>query len=106
MNCLFVRLSCHSKEENSIFSPSAHAQLLPAFPSPRDRWGPPRAVRFWRFFLQGWSLMRMRYFPIFADLQGADVLVVGGGEQAAQKVRLLRKTRARITVVAETVTDE
>ena len=48
----------------------------------------------------------MRYFPIFADLQGADVLVVGGGEQAAQKVRLLRKTRAHITVVAETVTDE
>jgi uroporphyrin-III C-methyltransferase/precorrin-2 dehydrogenase/sirohydrochlorin ferrochelatase len=50
--------------------------------------------------------MRMRYFPIFTDLQGADVLVVGGGEQAAQKVRLLRKTRAHITVVAETVTDE
>ena len=34
----------------------------------------------------------MRYFPIFADLDNADVLVVGGGEQAAQKVRLLRKT--------------
>jgi uroporphyrin-III C-methyltransferase/precorrin-2 dehydrogenase/sirohydrochlorin ferrochelatase len=48
----------------------------------------------------------MRYFPIFADLENADVLVVGGGEQAAQKVRLLRKTAARITVVAERVTDE
>jgi uroporphyrin-III C-methyltransferase/precorrin-2 dehydrogenase/sirohydrochlorin ferrochelatase len=48
----------------------------------------------------------MRYFPIFADLEGANVLVVGGGEQAAQKVRLLRKTRARITVVAATATDE
>ena len=34
------------------------------------------------------------------------MLVVGGGEQAAQKVRLLRKTSAHITVVAETVTDE
>jgi uroporphyrin-III C-methyltransferase/precorrin-2 dehydrogenase/sirohydrochlorin ferrochelatase len=48
----------------------------------------------------------MRYFPVFADLDGAEVLVVGGGEQAAQKVRLLRKTGARIAVVAETVADE
>jgi uroporphyrin-III C-methyltransferase/precorrin-2 dehydrogenase/sirohydrochlorin ferrochelatase len=48
----------------------------------------------------------MRYFPIFADLEQAGVLVAGGGEQAAQKVRLLRKTGARITVVAESVVDE
>jgi uroporphyrin-III C-methyltransferase / precorrin-2 dehydrogenase / sirohydrochlorin ferrochelatase len=48
----------------------------------------------------------MKYFPLFADLDNADVLVAGGGEQATQKVRLLRKTKARITVVAETVTDE
>ncbi|KAB2919475.1 MAG: uroporphyrinogen-III C-methyltransferase [Hyphomicrobiaceae bacterium] len=48
----------------------------------------------------------MKYFPIFADLQRADVLVVGGGEQAAQKIRLLRKTGASITVVAQTVTHE
>jgi uroporphyrin-III C-methyltransferase / precorrin-2 dehydrogenase / sirohydrochlorin ferrochelatase len=48
----------------------------------------------------------MRYFPVFADLNGADALVVGGGEQAAQKVRLLRKTGARVVVVAEIVCDE
>lgn len=42
----------------------------------------------------------MRYFPLFADLQDADVLVAGGGEQAAQKVRLLARTAARITIVA------
>jgi uroporphyrin-III C-methyltransferase / precorrin-2 dehydrogenase / sirohydrochlorin ferrochelatase len=48
----------------------------------------------------------MKYFPLFADLDNASVLVAGGGEQAAQKVRLLRKTGARITVVAETVTSE
>ena len=48
----------------------------------------------------------MRYFPVFADLDGADVLVAGGGEQAAQKVRLLAKTGARIAVVAEAVCDE
>jgi uroporphyrin-III C-methyltransferase/precorrin-2 dehydrogenase/sirohydrochlorin ferrochelatase len=48
----------------------------------------------------------MRYLPIFADLAAADVLIVGGGEAAARKVRLLRKTDVRITVVAETVTEE
>jgi uroporphyrin-III C-methyltransferase/precorrin-2 dehydrogenase/sirohydrochlorin ferrochelatase len=48
----------------------------------------------------------MKYFPLFADLDKAHVLVVGGGEQATQKVRLLLKTSAQITVVAETVTDE
>jgi uroporphyrin-III C-methyltransferase / precorrin-2 dehydrogenase / sirohydrochlorin ferrochelatase len=48
----------------------------------------------------------MRYFPLFADLENANVLVAGGGEQAAQKVRLLRKTPAHITVVAEAVTGE
>jgi uroporphyrin-III C-methyltransferase/precorrin-2 dehydrogenase/sirohydrochlorin ferrochelatase len=48
----------------------------------------------------------MKYFPLFADLDGADVLVAGGGEQAAQKVRLLCKTGARIAVVAEAVCEE
>jgi uroporphyrin-III C-methyltransferase/precorrin-2 dehydrogenase/sirohydrochlorin ferrochelatase len=43
----------------------------------------------------------MKYFPVFADLDGAEVLVAGGGEQAAQKLRLLGKTGARITVVAD-----
>ena len=48
----------------------------------------------------------MRYFPIFADLDAAPILVVGGGEQAAQKVRLLLKTSARITVVADSINPE
>ena len=48
----------------------------------------------------------MRYFPVFADLEASGVTVVGGGEQAAQKVCLLLKTPARITVVAESVTPE
>jgi len=48
----------------------------------------------------------MKYFPIFADVERAEVLVAGGGEPAAQKVRLLLKTDARITVIAETVSPE
>lgn len=42
----------------------------------------------------------MRYFPVFLDLDGQKVLVVGGGEQAAQKLRLLLKTSAHVCVVA------
>ena len=43
----------------------------------------------------------VRYFPIFVDLDRKPVLVVGGGEAAAQKVRLLQKTSASIRVVAD-----
>ena len=42
----------------------------------------------------------MRYFPLFADLAGRRVVVIGGGVEAARKIRLLRKTDARILVVA------
>lgn len=48
----------------------------------------------------------MKYFPVFADLDGAEVLVAGGGEQAAQKLRLLGKTGARVTVVTEAACGE
>jgi uroporphyrin-III C-methyltransferase/precorrin-2 dehydrogenase/sirohydrochlorin ferrochelatase len=43
----------------------------------------------------------MRYFPVFLDLEQATVLVVGGGEPAAQKLRLLQRTPARLVVLAE-----
>jgi uroporphyrin-III C-methyltransferase/precorrin-2 dehydrogenase/sirohydrochlorin ferrochelatase len=42
----------------------------------------------------------MRYFPIFLDLKDRPVVVVGGGEEALRKVRLLLKTEARIALVA------
>ncbi len=42
----------------------------------------------------------MKYFPAFLDLSGRPALVVGGGELAARKVRLLLKAGARVTVVA------
>lgn len=43
----------------------------------------------------------MRYFPLFVDMKGQSVLVVGGGEAAAQKVRLIAKTPAAITVLTD-----
>src|SRR5687767_9357708 len=42
----------------------------------------------------------MRHFPVFFDLRDAPVLIVGGGEIATRKMRLLREAGASITVVA------
>ena len=48
----------------------------------------------------------MQTFPMFLQVAGRDVLILGGGEQAAQKCRLLMKTAARIVVQAPSVDDE
>jgi len=42
----------------------------------------------------------MQYFPIFLDLRGAPVLIVGGGAPAARKESLLREAGADVSVVA------
>lgn len=48
----------------------------------------------------------MRYFPIFVDLENRPVTVVGGGEEALRKIRLLLKTKACIQVIAPEIHDE
>ncbi len=45
----------------------------------------------------------MRYFPLFLDLDGRDVLVIGGGAVALRKVETLRLAGARVTVIAESL---
>ena len=47
-----------------------------------------------------------RYFPISLRLDGARVVVVGGGEVAARKVRLLRTANPVIAIVAHTLNEE
>lgn len=42
----------------------------------------------------------MNYFPLFADLRGRPCLVVGGGEVALRKVRLLMAAGAAVTLNA------
>ncbi|MCX7886837.1 MAG: hypothetical protein N3B01_06235 [Verrucomicrobiae bacterium] len=40
------------------------------------------------------------YYPIFLQLQGQPVVVVGAGKVAARKIRALRSAGARVTVIA------
>ena len=42
----------------------------------------------------------MKTFPMFLQMAGRHVVIVGGGEQAAQKARLILKTEARLLLVA------
>lgn len=46
------------------------------------------------------------YFPIFVDLDAQPVLIVGGGEVAARKIRQLMKSGARPRVVAQELNEE
>ena len=46
------------------------------------------------------------WYPIFLDLRGRFVLVVGGGAQAAEKVRGLRAAQAAVTVAAAALNEE
>ncbi len=48
----------------------------------------------------------MNYFPVFFNLAGVRVLVVGGGEVALRKVSLLERTGALITLVAPEIRAE
>jgi uroporphyrin-III C-methyltransferase/precorrin-2 dehydrogenase/sirohydrochlorin ferrochelatase len=51
-------------------------------------------------------MVAVKYFPVFYDLNGLRVLVVGGGEVALRKVSLLERAGAAITVVAPRIIPE
>ncbi|WP_224826307.1 siroheme synthase CysG [Cognatishimia sp. MH4019] len=48
----------------------------------------------------------MKTFPMFLQMKGRRVVIVGGGEQAAQKTRLMLKTEARIEILAQGLEEE
>ncbi|WP_226781393.1 SAM-dependent methyltransferase [Oceaniglobus trochenteri] len=48
----------------------------------------------------------MKAFPMFIRTTGRRVIIVGGGEQAAQKARLLLRTDAQLVLVAAALDDE
>ena len=43
----------------------------------------------------------MQHFPLFLELKGRDVLIVGGGAAAARKAEVLAEAGGRVTVVAD-----
>jgi precorrin-2 dehydrogenase/sirohydrochlorin ferrochelatase len=45
----------------------------------------------------------MRYYPVFLDLQGKPVLIIGGGRVAERKTLSLLASGARVTVVSPTL---
>ena len=48
----------------------------------------------------------MKTFPMFLQMAGRRVVIFGGGEQAAQKTRLMLKTEAEIVVIAAALEPE
>jgi uroporphyrin-III C-methyltransferase/precorrin-2 dehydrogenase/sirohydrochlorin ferrochelatase len=48
----------------------------------------------------------MKTFPMFFQMTDRKVVIVGGGEQAAQKTRLMLKTDAHIVVIGDVLDDE
>jgi uroporphyrin-III C-methyltransferase/precorrin-2 dehydrogenase/sirohydrochlorin ferrochelatase len=48
----------------------------------------------------------MKSFPMFIKTTGRRVVIAGGGEQAAQKARLMLKTDAEIVLLADVLEDE
>lgn len=48
----------------------------------------------------------MKTFPMFLRMAGRRVVIAGGGEQAAQKTRLMLKTQAHIVVLADDLEPE
>lgn len=50
--------------------------------------------------------MVREYYPVFFDLEGRSVLVVGGGRLALEKVEGLLAAGARVSVVASGLTEE
>ncbi|RVU29508.1 siroheme synthase CysG [Neptunomonas marina] len=48
----------------------------------------------------------MNYLPLFFDLKGKHALVVGGGDIALRKLRLLKRAGVFVTIVAHHVSDE
>ena len=48
----------------------------------------------------------MKSFPMFIRTTGRRVVIAGGGEQAAQKARLILKTDAQIVLVSPSLDEE
>lgn len=59
------------------------------------------------FLLQNWVIEKtMAYYPIFLELKGKKILIVGGGQVAERKVETLLDCGAEINIVSLRLTDK
>lgn len=50
--------------------------------------------------------MEKNYLPIAIDISNSKILIIGGGQSALKKIRILQRSGANIEVVAENIIDE
>ena len=50
--------------------------------------------------------MEKNYLPISIDISDQKILIIGGGQSALKKIRILQRFGARLEVVAENITEE
>ena len=50
--------------------------------------------------------MKKNYLPILIDISDQKILIVGGGQSALKKIRILQRFDANLEVVAENMIDE
>lgn len=50
--------------------------------------------------------MAKNYLPISIDISDQKILIIGGGESALKKIRILQRFEANLEVVAENIIDE
>ncbi|HET7433517.1 MAG TPA: bifunctional precorrin-2 dehydrogenase/sirohydrochlorin ferrochelatase [Thermoanaerobaculia bacterium] len=51
-------------------------------------------------------MKRYPYYPIYLDIEGRNVLIIGGGNVCARKAETMMKYGARVTIVSPEFTDE
>jgi precorrin-2 dehydrogenase/sirohydrochlorin ferrochelatase len=51
-------------------------------------------------------MKRFPYYPIYLDIEGRNVVIIGGGNVCARKAETMMKYGARVTVVSPEMTDE
>lgn len=50
--------------------------------------------------------MERRFLPISIDISTSKILIIGGGQSALKKIRILQRSGAHLEVVAENIIDE
>jgi len=50
--------------------------------------------------------MERKFLPISIDISNSKILIIGGGQSALKKIKILQRSGAKLEVVAENIIDE